>query len=130
MISKEEFSGKVSTIRKGCYGLLETRLKLKILRELVEEAITTSSVREKIGEQIDQQGALAAARKADARKKREEKFNMGGVAENGRNHTDNTLDCNQCPKGQHRAEERKDLNISSSNEMGDGKMFLVRIENT
>lgn len=125
MISKEEFSGKVSTIRKGCYGLLETRLKLKILRELVEEAITTSSVREKIGEQIDQQGALAAARK-----KREEKFNMGGVAENGRNHTDNTLDCNQCPKGQHRAEERKDLNISSSSEMGDGKTFLVRIENT
>jgi hypothetical protein len=123
MISKEEFSGKVSTIRRGSYGLVETRLKLKILRELVEEAITTSSVREKIG-QIDQQGALVAARKADARKNREEKLNVEGVAENGRNHTDNTLDGDKPPKGQRRGEEREDLNILSSS-----KMFLVRTEN-
>jgi len=114
----------VSTIRRGSYGLLETRLKLKILRELVEEAITTSSVREKIDEQIDQQGALVAARKADARKNREEKLNVEGVAENRRNHTDNTLDGDRPPKGQRRGEEREDLNILSSS-----KMFLVRTEN-
>ncbi|CAD6263623.1 unnamed protein product [Miscanthus lutarioriparius] len=123
MISKEEFSGKVSTIRRGSYGLLETRLKLKIIREweLVEEAITTSSVREKIDEQIDQQGALVAARKADARKNREEKLNVDGVAENRRNHTDNILDGDRPPKGQRRGEEREDLNVLSSN-----KMFLRR----
>ncbi|OQU81625.1 hypothetical protein SORBI_3006G087800 [Sorghum bicolor] len=121
MISKEEFSGKVSTIRRGSYGLLETRLKLKILRELVEEAITTSSVREKIAEQIDQQGALVAARKEDARKNRGEKLNVEGVAENGRNHTDNTLDGDKPPKGQRSGEEREDLNILSSS-----KMFLRR----
>lgn len=117
MISKEEFSGEVSAIRRGSYGLLETRLKLKILRELIDKAITTSSVREKIREQINQKGALAAARKADARKNRQEKLNMEGVAENGRNHTDNTLDGNKLPKGQHRGKEREDLN------------FLVRTEN-
>ncbi|XP_066345771.1 uncharacterized protein [Miscanthus floridulus] len=121
MISKEEFTGKVAIIRRGSYGLLETRLKLKIVRELVEEAITTSSVREKIGEQIDQQGALAAARKADARKNREEKLNVEGVAEKGRNHIDNTLDGDKPPKGQRRGEEREDLNILSSS-----KMFLRR----
>ena len=77
MIRKEEFSSKVSTIRRGHYGLLDTGLKLKILRELVEEAITTSAVREKLNEWIDQQQALAAAKRVDARKNREEqKLNM------------------------------------------------------
>lgn len=131
MINKEELSDKVSTIRTGRYGLLDTRLKLKILRELVEEAITTSSVREKISEQSDQKKALAVARKEDARKNREEeKLNVEGMAENRRNYADNDQDGNKCPKDQCRGEERKDLNILSSSKMGDGEMFLVRTEDT
>lgn len=89
MIRKEEFFSKVSTIRRGHYGLLDSGAKLKILRELVEEAITTSAVRQKLSEWIDQQQALVAAKREDARKNREEqKLNMEGVGENGINHTD------------------------------------------
>ncbi|KAK8448854.1 hypothetical protein SEVIR_7G113400v4 [Setaria viridis] len=127
MIRKEEFSSKVSKIRRGHYGLLDTGLKLKILRELVEEAITTSAVRGQLNEWIDQQQALAAAKREDARKNREEqKFNMEGVAENGINHTDTIQNDNECPKNQPEGKEQKGLNIFLSSKTGDEKMFLRR----
>jgi hypothetical protein len=129
MIGKEEFSSKVSTIRRGHYGLLDTGLKLKVLRELVEEAITTSAVREKLNEWIDQQQALAAAKREDARKNREEqKLNMEGVPENGRNHTDTIQNDKECPRNQRGGKEEKDLNILLSSKTGDGKTFLVRTD--
>ncbi|RLM65315.1 hypothetical protein C2845_PM16G08200 [Panicum miliaceum] len=127
MIRKEEFSSKVSTIRRGHYGLLDTGLKLKVLRELVEEAITTSAVREKLNEWINQQQALAAAKREDARKNREEqKLNMEGVPENGRNHTDTIQNDKECPRNQRGGKEEKDLNILLSSKTGDGKTFLRR----
>ncbi|KAL6650576.1 hypothetical protein ACP70R_009501 [Stipagrostis hirtigluma subsp. patula] len=127
MMSKEEFSCKVSTVRRGHYGLVDAGLKLKILRELVDEAITTSAVREKLDEQIDQQQALAAAQREDARKSRnEQKLNTEGVAENGRNHTNASQNGNETVKGQHEGKEQKDLNKISSGKMGDGKMYLRR----
>ncbi|OEL18747.1 hypothetical protein BAE44_0020233 [Dichanthelium oligosanthes] len=127
MIRKEEFSSKVSTIRRGHYGLLDTGLKLKILRELVEEAITTSAVREKINEWIDQQHALAAAKREDARKNKEEqKLNMEGVTENGKNHTETIQNDSECPKNQHGGKEQNDLNIILSSKTGDGKMFVKK----
>jgi len=129
MIRKEEFSSKVSTIRRGHYGLLDTGLKLKILRELVEEAITTSAVREKLNEWIDQQQALAAAKREDTRKNREEqKLNMEGVPENERNHTDTLQNDKECPGIQRGGKEEKGFNILLSSKTGDGKMFLVRTD--
>ncbi|CAL5016886.1 unnamed protein product [Urochloa decumbens] len=118
MKRKEEFSGKVSTIRRGHYGLLDSDLKLKILRELVEEAIITSAVRGRLNEWIDQ-------KREDARKNREEKkLSMEGLAENRRNHTDAIQNDKECPKNQHGGKEQNDLNILLSSNTGDEKMFL------
>jgi hypothetical protein len=130
MIRKEEFSSEMSKIRRGHYGLLDSGLKLKILRELVDEATTTSAVRGQLNEWIDQQQALVAAKREETRQNREEqKLNMEGVAENGRNHTDTIQNDNECPKNQHEGIEQKDLNIISSSKTGDEKMFLVRTVN-
>ncbi|XP_062185059.1 uncharacterized protein LOC133888732 [Phragmites australis] len=131
MMSKEEFSCKVSTVRRGHYGLVDPGLKLKILRELVDEAITTSALREKLDERIDQQQALAAAKREDIRNNRkEQKLNMEGAAENGINHTDAAQNGNGSVKGQHKGKEREDSNIFSSSKMGDGKMYLRRHHET
>nr|CAB3487110.1 unnamed protein product [Digitaria exilis] len=125
MIRKEEFFSKVSTIRRGHYGLLDSGVKLKILRELVEEAITTSAVRQKLSEWIDQQQALVAAKREDARKNREEqKLKKEGVGENGINHTDTIQNDSECPKNQCGGREQKDLNILLSRNTGDGKIFV------
>ncbi|KAL6885853.1 hypothetical protein ACP4OV_010114 [Aristida adscensionis] len=125
MMSKEEFSYKVSTIRRGHYGLVDTGLKLKILRELVDEALTTSALREKLDEQIDRQNALAAAEREDAIKsKKEQKLNMEGVAENRANHTDAVQDGNESVQGQHKGKEQRDS--FSASKTGDRKMCLRR----
>uniref|UniRef100_A0A0A9D0T1 DDT domain-containing protein n=1 Tax=Arundo donax TaxID=35708 RepID=A0A0A9D0T1_ARUDO len=131
MMSKEELSCKVSTVRRGHYGLIDPGLKLKILRELVDESITTSALREKLDEQIGQQQALAAAKREDARKyRKEQKLNMEGVAENGINHTDAAHNGNESVKDQREGKEQKDLNNFSSSKMGDGKMYLRRHQET
>ncbi|KAJ4761743.1 DDT domain-containing protein [Rhynchospora pubera] len=65
------FSNNLQTIKRGHYGLLDTDVKLRILHELVEEALTTASIREKLDEQIQQQTALRAANREEARKKKE-----------------------------------------------------------
>uniref|UniRef100_A0A0A9D810 DDT domain-containing protein n=1 Tax=Arundo donax TaxID=35708 RepID=A0A0A9D810_ARUDO len=110
MMGKEEFSCKLSTVRRGHYGLIDPGLKLKILRELVNEAITTSALREKLDERIDQQQALAAAKREDARKNREEqRLNMEGVSENGINHTSAAQNGNENVKDQHEGKEQKGL---------------------
>lgn len=127
MTSKEEFSSNVSTVRRGHYGLVHTGLKLKILRELVDEAITTSAVREKLDERIDQRQELAAAKREVARKSKEEqKLNMEGVTENEMNQTDAAQNGNENINGQLVGKEGKDKKNISGSKMGDRKMHLAR----
>ncbi|KAK3142550.1 hypothetical protein QOZ80_4BG0348030 [Eleusine coracana subsp. coracana] len=123
VMGNEEFSCKLSTVRRGHYGLLETGLKLKILRVLVDEAIATSAVRVEINEQIDQRQAFAAAKREDFRKNRKEyMLNMRGVEENRTNQSDTTQ--NDTGSYQHGGKEHKDLNSFSTSKTGDGKMYL------
>lgn len=127
MTSKEEFSSNVSTVRRGHYGLVHTGLKLKILRELVDEAITTSAVREKLDERIDQRQELAAAKREVARKSKEEqKLNMEGATENEMNQTDAAQNGNENINGQLVGKEGKDKKNISGSKMGDRKMHLAR----
>uniref|UniRef100_A0A0A9GGG1 WHIM1 domain-containing protein n=1 Tax=Arundo donax TaxID=35708 RepID=A0A0A9GGG1_ARUDO len=63
MTKMEELSSNITTVRRGYYGLIDTDIKLKILRELVEEAITTSAIREILSERVDQKHALAATKR-------------------------------------------------------------------
>jgi WSTF, HB1, Itc1p, MBD9 motif 1 len=65
------FTGNLPTIKRGHYGLLDIDVKLRILYELVEEALTTVSIREKLDEQIQQQTALRSAKREEARKKKD-----------------------------------------------------------
>ncbi|GJN02878.1 hypothetical protein PR202_ga20267 [Eleusine coracana subsp. coracana] len=124
VMGNEEFSCKLSTVRRGHYGLLETGLKLKILRVLVDEAIATSAVRVEINEQIDQRQAFAAAKREDFRKNRKEyMLNMRGVEENRTNQSDTTQ--NDTGSYQHGGKEHKDLNSFSTSKTGDGKMYLL-----
>ncbi|KAJ3675511.1 hypothetical protein LUZ60_004553 [Juncus effusus] len=73
-LEREEFaslSNNIATIKRGHYGLIDTEIKLKILRELVEEALTTGSVREKLEEQVKRQTALRAEKREKDRLKKE-----------------------------------------------------------
>ncbi|XP_006647375.1 DDT domain-containing protein DDB_G0282237-like [Oryza brachyantha] len=72
MTKSEELSSNIATVRKGYYSLIDTDVKLKILRELVEEAITTSPVREKLSEWVDQRQTLAATKRECTRKAKDE----------------------------------------------------------
>ncbi|XP_078172356.1 DDT domain-containing protein isoform X2 [Carex rostrata] len=65
------FTNNLPTIKRGHYGLLDTHVKLRILHELVEEALTTASIREKLDEQIQQQTALRATKREEAKKKKD-----------------------------------------------------------
>lgn len=65
------FTSNLPTIKRGHYGLLDTDVKLRILHELVEEALTTASIREKLDEQVQQQTALRAEKREEARKKKD-----------------------------------------------------------
>ncbi|XP_052191150.1 uncharacterized protein LOC127800530 isoform X2 [Diospyros lotus] len=80
MIEAAELSSCTSTIKRGHYGLLDIDAKLGIFRELVMHALTTSIVREKLDEYIEQRQALASTRREEAiqeaRKKREDKERM------------------------------------------------------
>ena len=101
MTSKDDFSRNMSTVRRGHYGLVHTDLKLQILRELVDEAIETTAVKEKLEEQIDQKQALAAAKREIVRKNKEEqKLNMEGATEKEVNHTNSVPDGNKSVNGQ------------------------------
>uniref|UniRef100_A0A0D9VH33 DDT domain-containing protein n=1 Tax=Leersia perrieri TaxID=77586 RepID=A0A0D9VH33_9ORYZ len=86
MTKIEELSSNISTVRKGYYSLIDTDMKLKILRELVEEAITTSPVREKLSEWVDQRQALAATKRETTRKAKDEQTSsIEGVQDGGEN---------------------------------------------
>ncbi|KAL5818849.1 hypothetical protein ACOSQ3_022787 [Xanthoceras sorbifolium] len=67
----------MATIKRGHYGLLDANAKLGILQELVNQALETDLIREKLDEQIEQRRALGATRREEAleaaRQEREEK---------------------------------------------------------
>jgi hypothetical protein len=127
MTSKEEFSSSLSTVRRGHYGLVHTAVKLKILRELVDEAITTSAVRQNIDEKIDQQQAIAASKRELARNKKEEhKLAMEGVTEKEMSQTDAAENVNGNVNGQVVEKEGKEKKNIYANKMGEGKVHPVR----
>jgi hypothetical protein len=125
MTSKDDFSPSLSTVRRGHYGLVDTGVKLQILRELVDEAIATTAFKERLEERINQQQAVVAEKREAARKNKEEqKLNMEGATEKEMNHTDSVPDGNESVNGQLVAKEGKEKeNAPSKNE--DGKLYLV-----
>lgn len=126
MTSKDDFSPSLSTVRRGHYGLVDTGVKLQILRELVDEAIATTAFKERLEERINQQQAVVAEKREAARKNKEEqKLNMEGATEKEMNHTDSVPDGNESVNGQLVAKEGKEKeNAPSKNE--DGKLYLRR----
>uniref|UniRef100_J3LY46 DDT domain-containing protein n=1 Tax=Oryza brachyantha TaxID=4533 RepID=J3LY46_ORYBR len=130
MVSKEEFSSSLSTVRRGHYGLLHTAVKLKILRELVDEAITTSAVRRNIDEKIDHQQAIAASKRELARNIKEgEKLTMEGVAEKETSQTDAAQNVNGSVNGQVVEKEGKEKkNKYANNKMGEGRHLGTELD--
>uniref|UniRef100_A0A0E0KQX9 DDT domain-containing protein n=1 Tax=Oryza punctata TaxID=4537 RepID=A0A0E0KQX9_ORYPU len=123
MTSKEEFSSSLSTVRRGHYGLVHTAVKLKILWELVDEAITTSAVRQNIDEKIDQQQAIAASkREVASKKKQEQKLTMEGVTEKEMSQTDAAQNVNESVNGEVVDKEGKEKKNIYANKMGEGKV--------
>uniref|UniRef100_A0A0E0K148 DDT domain-containing protein n=1 Tax=Oryza punctata TaxID=4537 RepID=A0A0E0K148_ORYPU len=109
MTKTEELSRNIATVRKGYYSLIDTDIKLKILRELVEEAITTSLVREKLSERVDQRQALAATKRESTRKAKDEQNSS----------IDGLQDGNESVDEQGKGKEEKDKNnISRSKTEG------------
>uniref|UniRef100_A0A0E0CLZ4 DDT domain-containing protein n=1 Tax=Oryza meridionalis TaxID=40149 RepID=A0A0E0CLZ4_9ORYZ len=109
MTKTEELTRNIATVRKGYYSLIDTDIKLKILRELVEEAITTSPVREKLSERVDQRQALAATKRESTRKAKDEQNSS----------IDGLQDDNESVDEQGKGKEEKDKNnISRSKTEG------------
>ncbi|KAM0940236.1 putative transcription factor & chromatin remodeling DDT family [Dioscorea sansibarensis] len=100
MGNQAELSGRLTTIKRGHYGLLDARVKLCILRELVEEALLTDAVRERLNECVERQQVLAATKRDQTRKQKEEQhlkkeesatseMNQMHLLENGKTNLDN-----------------------------------------
>ena len=66
MIDDADLYNYITTVRRGHYGLLDIRAKLGIFRELVAQALTTTLMREKLDECIEQRQELAATRRGEA----------------------------------------------------------------
>lgn len=85
MTSISDLTTHIPTIKRGHYGLLDTPIKLKILKELVDRAIATDVIREKLDEYLEERHALAAAKRGEAleegKKKREAKKRLRAVSE-------------------------------------------------
>lgn len=77
IIKIPELCSNMTTIKRGHYGLLDANIKLRILKELVNQAFETDVFRDKIDEHINQRRALGATRREEAleaaRKEREAK---------------------------------------------------------
>ncbi|XP_021742102.1 DDT domain-containing protein DDB_G0282237-like isoform X2 [Chenopodium quinoa] len=85
MIDISELTTHIPTIKRGHYGLLEPPIKLRILKELVDQAIATDLVRAKIDERLEERQTLAASKRGEAleegKKKREAKERLKAVSE-------------------------------------------------
>ncbi|GJN21326.1 hypothetical protein PR202_gb08792 [Eleusine coracana subsp. coracana] len=126
MTKIEDLASNISTVRRGYYGLLDTAIKLKVLRELVEEAVTTSAIRELLIERVDQKQALTATRKKSIRAEKEEKnLNPETGAENKEEQIDGVQDGGGNIDVQVRGTDEVDKNNISRGKT-DGKQHLVR----
>jgi hypothetical protein len=129
MTKIEELSSNIATVRRGYYGLIDTDMKLKILRELVEEAIKTTAIREILGERVDQKQALNATKRESTRKDKEEQnLNTEIAMNNEENQTGAVQDGNESVDEPARGKEEKDKsNISRKTE---GKRHLVSTDSS
>ncbi|KAJ1279519.1 hypothetical protein BS78_04G162500 [Paspalum vaginatum] len=126
MTKIEELSSNIATVRRGYYGLIDTNIKLKILRELVEEAIQTSAIREILSERVDQKQALNATKRESTRKDKEEQnLNTEIAMSNEENQTGAVQDGNENVDEPVRGKEEKDKS-SISRSKAEGKRHLVR----
>lgn len=77
MVKCSDFKTTISRIRRGHYGLLDSQVKVAILRKLVDQALATDLIRELLDAHIEQRHALEATMKEialqEAKKEREEK---------------------------------------------------------
>lgn len=85
MIDISELTTHIPTIKRGHYGLLEPPIKLRILKELVDQVIATDLVREMLDERLEERHALAASKRGEAleegKKKREAKERLKAVSD-------------------------------------------------
>ena len=125
MTKNEELLSNIATIRRGYYGHIDTDIKLKILHELLEEAIKTSAIREILSERADQKQALNATRRETTRKDREEQnLNTEIAMKNEESQTDAVKDGNETIDELARGKEEKEMsNVSRSKT--EGKRHLV-----
>lgn len=90
VINVPELCSNISTIKRGHYGLLDADVKLRILQELVNQALDTDLFREKLDEHIEQLQVLGATRRGEAleeaRKRREEKEKLKSEPDANGNH--------------------------------------------
>nr|CAB3450050.1 unnamed protein product [Digitaria exilis] len=123
MTKIEELSSTIATVRRGYYGLIDTDIKLRILRELVEEAIKTSAIREILSERVDQKQALNATKRESTRKdKQEQNLNTETAMKKEENQTDAVQDSNESVDDLARGKEKD----KSSRSKTEGKRHLVR----
>ncbi|XP_030504397.2 uncharacterized protein LOC115719475 [Cannabis sativa] len=66
MIDIPELVSCTSTIKRGHYGLLDTCLKLGILRELIDQVVETCIFRETMDEFVEQRHLLGASKREEA----------------------------------------------------------------
>ncbi|XP_050371867.1 uncharacterized protein LOC126789845 [Argentina anserina] len=77
MVNIPELHEHTATIKRGHYGLLDPNAKLAVFRELINQALESKIVREKMDEIVEQRQALGVSRREEAleeaRKKRAKK---------------------------------------------------------
>ncbi|KAL6899769.1 hypothetical protein ACP4OV_006427 [Aristida adscensionis] len=126
MTKIEDLSSNIGTVKRDYHGLIDTDTKLKILRELVEEAITTSAMRENLSERVEQQQELAAAKRENTRKGKEnQNLNIEIGMENEKNQTDAVKDDNGSIDEKGKGKEEKDKSDSSQSKT-EGKCHRAR----
>lgn len=85
MVNIPELRDHTATVKRGHYGLLDAHAKLAIFRELINHALESNIVREKLDEIVEQRQALGASRREEAleeaRKKREEKERLNAESD-------------------------------------------------
>lgn len=78
MRNKPELSDHIPIIKRGHYGLLDTHVKLGILRELVAEALITNAIRDKLDNYIEQKKVLLATKRVEVKTKKEKYLQKEG----------------------------------------------------
>ena len=77
MVDVPELLAHVGTIQRGHYGLLDPSVKLAIFRELVSESVAADSVRDQLEEFLEKQRELAATKREEMKKQKEESLENG-----------------------------------------------------